>query len=721
MTQAGWHRLFPFLRWFPLQRDTLRADLIAGITVAMVIIPQAMAYAGLAGLPVIHGLYAAFLPVMVAAMWGYSNQLSSGPVVVASLLTVAALGPVAVQGSAEYVSLAIVLALLVGVVQLVMASFKMGELVSFLSQPVVLGFINAAAFIIALSQINKLLGIPMDSTGWLLRDVWDVFRHIEQIHLPTLAMGASAIAIILLVQRYWPRAPGVMIAAVITTTLSWAIGFEKKIVIPASSIAAPEIQRLIEPIQRAEARLTELNARLETSLKEWQQARHQLGEQDMAVAAIQSRLDLTRVEISNIEARMQKNRRALRQFEFEQLTVDGTARYHLAGRLPQGAETDGLRWRIKRVREGQLDLSGGGDVVGKIAAGLPPLRLPKLSWERVLQLLPSAFILAVFSFTGVISGARAMAMITRQRVRPNQELVGQGMANVVGGFTSCYPVGGALARTAVNLRAGAQSGMASVFTGLTVMVLLLLLTPLLYHMPQALLAAVLLTAVVSLIDFHALKFAWRSNHHDGIAFVVTFAGTLLLAPNIDRGIMIGATTAIVLYLFRTMKPRVVLLGRHPDGMLRSATLHHLPTSEFIIALRFDGALYFANVPYFEDTLLEAVARTPKARFVLVSGEGISEVDASGQEVIRDLSRRLNENGIGLVLSGLRYPVLQALEETGVAEQVGRGNFFNSFDQALAAIYSRIDDPEFDATRCPLNPRSVHTPKPHDGPEAAGTG
>lgn len=694
--------LFPFVRWFPMPASTLRADVIAGITVAMVIIPQAMAYAALAGLPVIHGLYAAFLPVMVAALWGYSNQLSSGPVVVASLLTVAALGPIAVIGSQEYVALAIVLALLVGLIQLGLAVFRLGELVSFLSQPVILGFINAAAFIIALSQINKLVGIPMDSTGWLLRDVWAVVSQLEQTHLPTLAMGLGALVLMLVLRAKWPKAPGVMITAVLATLLSWALGYERKTTVSLSAIATPEIHALAEPIARAEARIDTLNRQFAEIAQRARSLHPTRPDEDTAVAALHARMELIKLEIAQAERRAQANQRALRAFVLERAEgPSGAPVFHARGHIPEGVTVDGTQWRIQRVKAGEVRLSSGGEVVGAIPGGLPPLALPQVSLERVIELLPGAFILAVFAFTGVISGARAMATVTKQRVRPNQELVGQGLANVVGSFTACYPVGGALARTAVNLRAGAQTGLASVVTGLVVMVLLLFFTSLLYHMPQAFLAAVLLTAVASLIDFSALKFAWKAHRHDGMAFVVTFVGTLAFAPAIDRGILIGAATAIVLYLYRSMRPRMIELGRHPDGALRDARLYHLPTSEHIIAVRFDGPLYFANVPYFEDALLEIVARSPKARFVLIQGAGISEIDASGQAALRDLVRRLRGNGIAVVLSSLRAPVAAALAATGVLDEVGADQVFRRSDEALETLMQRVIDDDFDAAACPL--------------------
>ena len=220
-------------------------------------------------------------------------------------------------------------------------------------------------------------------------------------------------------------------------------------------------------------------------------------------------------------------------------------------------------------------------------------------------------------------------------------------------------------------------------------------------MPHAVLSAVLITAVMSLIDVLAMKFAWQSHRHDGIAALATFGGTLLFAPSLDCGIVIGAGIAIGLYLYRSMKPRIALLGRHPDGTLRDARLHHLPTSEHIIALRFDGSLYFANVPAFEDAILDAGAKNAKARFILVVGDGINEIDASGQEVMRHLVERLRENDVTLLFSGLKQQVMSALQATGLYGAIGAENIFRTEDAALEAIYQRIHDESFDAKYCPL--------------------
>jgi SulP family sulfate permease len=201
----------------------------------------------------------------------------------------------------------------------------------------------------------------------------------------------------------------------------------------------------------------------------------------------------------------------------------------------------------------------------------------------------------------------------------------------------------------VNINAGAVTGMSSVFTGLFVLLTLLFLTPLLYHLPQAVLAAVIIMAVVGLVNFAAIKHAWQASRHDGIAAIVTFVATLAAAPHLDSGILVGAGLAIGLYLYRTMTPRVAILGRHADGTLRDARLHNLPAIEVVTAVRFDGRLYFANVAFFEDAILEAVAANPKAHYLLVVGEGINELDASGEEVMHHLVERLRGNGVNMAV------------------------------------------------------------------------
>jgi len=321
-------------------------------------------------------------------------------------------------------------------------------------------------------------------------------------------------------------------------------------------------------------------------------------------------------------------------------------------------------------------------------------------------LLATAFVIALFGFIEAISIAKAMAAKTKERIDPNQELIGQGLANVVGSLSHAFPVSGSFSRSALNLNAGAVTGMSSVFSGLIMLVTLLFLTPLLYYLPQSVLAAVIMMAVVGLINFKAIKHAWQAHRHDGIAALTTLVATLGFAPHLDNGIVMGAGLAIILYLFRTMKPRAPILSRHADGSLLDATAYKLQTSEHIIPIRFEGSLYFANVPYFEDVILEAMATYPRAKYILVVGDAINQLDASGEEVIRHLFERLRANGVTMVFSGLNRQVLGVMENTGLYALIGTQYFFRDEDSALAAIYEWITDETFDARVCPLTPQSA---------------
>jgi SulP family sulfate permease len=357
--------------------------------------------------------------------------------------------------------------------------------------------------------------------------------------------------------------------------------------------------------------------------------------------------------------------------------------------LPQGEISDGYRWRIRKVNKGELKLVGGGEVVGSIPAGLPSLEIPKFSWDMLVTLFSGALVISLVGFMEAISIAKAIAAKTKDRIDPNQELVGQGIANIMGSFSQAFPTSGSFSRSAVNMNAGAKTGMSSVFSGLFVLLTLLFLTPLLYHLPQAVLAAVIMMAVIGLINFKAILHAWHTHKHDGIASVVTFVATLAFAPHLDNGIMVGAGLAIILYLYRTMQPRVAILGRHQDGTLRDAKAHGLPMSDYIIAIRYDGSLYFANVPYFEDTVLEAVSNSPRARHMLIMANGINQLDASGDEVVHHMVERLRANGIRVVFSGLKQQVLDVMENSGLIKFIGQENIFADEDKALDSIYAEV--------------------------------
>mgnify|MGYP001369137367 CR=1 FL=1 len=685
-------RYLPFLRWLPYPASTLRADFIAGLTVALVLVPQSMAYAQLAGMPAYYGLYAAFLPVMVAALWGSSNQLGTGPVAVVSLLTASSLAAFAAPGSAQFVTLAILLAFLVGVIQFALGVFKLGVVVNFLSHPVIIGFTNAAALIIAASQVNKIIGVPMGRSEHFAQDIWGVIMQVGDTHMPTLAMGLAGIVIIGVLRRKAPKLPGVLIAVALTTVVSWATGFERNASAGIDEVIEPEARALLAEYARIEGRIGALNAQIAAQSAELHKARQGGTELSHEIVTLEYELDLLKLQLKDRENENRGRNRAIRSFVFERVPdADGQrARLFAEGRVPEGEKTDGARWRIKKVGKDGLLLVGGGEVVGKVPEGLPGFGMPAFSWQTMLGLLTTAIIISLVGFMEAISIAKAMAAKTKQKIDPNQELIGQGLANLVGAFSQSFPVSGSFSRSAVNINAGAVTGMSSVFTGLFVLLTLLFLTPLLYHLPQAVLAAVIIMAVVGLVNFKAMKHAWLASRHDGIAAVATFVATLAFAPHLDNGILVGAGLAVMLYLLRTMTPRVAILGRYHDGTLRDAKVHNLPASDIVTAVRFDGRLYFANVAYFEDAILEAVAANPKARYLLVVGDAINELDASGEEVMHHLVQRLRDNGVTVVFSGLKKQVVDVMRATGLLDYLGEQNLYATADRALEAIYTAVE-------------------------------
>lgn len=702
-------RFFPFLCWFPLKRETLRADAVAGITVALVLIPQSMAYAQLAGMPAYYGLYASFLPVIVGAMWGSSQQLATGPVAMVSLLTGSALAQFASPGTEQFIAYAILLALLVGLMQLALGLFRLGAIINFLSHPVIVGFTNAAAIIIALTQVNKLLGLPLGRSEHFLADVWTVLQQAGDTHLPTLLLGLAALAIILLLRRYRPGWPGVLITVVLATAVSWGIGFERNATATLYQFQDLQVRNVIEYVTGTGAQMRVLDRDIRLKSAELQKLEQPDGRITPLMVVLSADIEILRLEAATIEREHRLRMRELRRFVFERVpeAVGAPPRFHLAGTADLA--TDGYRWRIAGADGQAIQVSGGGEVVGRVPLGLPRLSLPKFDWERFVTLLTSALVITLVGFMEAISIAKAMATRTKQRIDPNQELIGQGLANIVGSMGQSFPVSGSFSRSAVNLSAGAVTGMSSVFAGAIVLLTLLLFTPLLYHLPQAVLAAIIMGAVVNLVNFRSMVHAWKAHRHDGAAAIVTFVATLGFAPHLDTGILVGAGLAIVLYLYRTMRPRIVILGRHPDGTLRDARLHNLKTSEHIVVIRFDGSLYFANVPYFEDAILQEAIHNPKAKYILVVGDGINEIDGSGEEVIRHLVQRLKDGGVTVVFSGLKLQVTRVMEETGLYALIGAQHFFRTEDAALDAIYQWIHDPSFDAKFCPLNPPGAPPP------------
>ncbi len=700
-------RIFPFLAWFPINSVLLRRDLIAGITGALVLVPKAMAYAQLSGLPVYFGLYVAFVPAILGALWGSSRQLSTGPVAIVSLMTAAAITPLAVPFSEEFIGLALLLALMVGVIQFTLGAVKLGTVVNFVSHPVILGFMNAAAVIIALSQLDMLLGIPKGRSDSFLYDIWEMFGYLPQTHLPTLAMSIFALALMLGLKKIPALSKlSVLVAVVVTILASALLDFEHKTQGKPEHIADATAQELVTAYAGTDKRVLEMSAEVTALAAQARQAHK--AKDARAAADLEYTMEVYRLDIATLEAENKERMHAIRKLQFERAKADekSAATLYVQGQVPPGVETDGRHWHIKKIEKGEVKLVGGGDVVGKIPSGLPSFRLPPLSLDAMLSLLSAAFIIALVAFMESISMAKALAAQTKQRLDPNQELIGQGLANIGGAFFQAYPACGSFTGSAINLQAGAKTGFAMVFNGLFVAVTLLFLTEFLYHLPKATLAVIILLAVTSLITPKALKHTWQASKFDGIVAGVTFAITLIAAPHLDKGILIGAGLAIILYLYRTMKPRVAQLGRFKDGTLRDIKVNpDLPTSPHIIAMRFDGSLYFANISYFEDTVLELIAAKPDAKYLLVVGDAINQLDASGEEVVHHLVERLREGGMEVVFSGLKKQILDVMRSTGLFELIGQNNIFATEDQAIAAIYERLGETARDDLFCAVPARA----------------
>ncbi len=560
----GIRRSTPFVDWVPELRDTsvLRADFVSGVTVALVLVPQSMAYAQLAGLPTYYGLYASFLPVIVASLFGSSRQLATGPVAVISLLTASALEPIAASGSDGYIAYAIMLALMVGVFQLILGMLKMGMLVDFLSHPVVIGFTNAAALIIATSQLSKLLGVDAVRGDAHYETVWNVLvAAYHHLHLPTVAMSIIAIGLMLLLPKIWRRLPPILVAAVLTTVGSWAIGFEANF---------------------------------------------------------------------------------------------------------------------------------GGRIVGSIPQGLPAFSMPELDVAVMLDLLGVAVAISLIGFMEAYSIAKAVSMRkTRQELDPNQELVGQGLSNIVASLFQGYAVSGSFSRTAVNMEAGGRTGFSSVVTGLVVGATLLFLTPMLYYMPQAMLASVIIMAVIPLVRVKPILYAWKVQKHDAVVSVLTFVLTLVWAPHLEQGIIVGVLFSLGLFVYRTMHPHVYRVSRNHSGNFADAGRQLLETCCTVAIVRFEGPLFFANISYFVERVLRITVQTPGLRYIIIDAVGINEIDATGEYTLHSLSKQLVDSNVAFLVARANTDVMDIFKRTGFAGDDWLDQFTATREQALEFAFARI--------------------------------
>lgn len=713
-------RVLPFVEWFKGYRPTqFRADLVSGITVALVLIPQSMAYAQLAGLPVYYGLYASFLPPMIAALFGSSRQLATGPVAVVSLMTSAALEPLARSGSEEYIAYAIILALLIGLFQLALGVLRLGLVVNFLSHPVINGFTNAAALIIASSQLSKLFGVLERKGHHHYETVFNVIVDaVNFTHWPTVAMAILAFATMIILKRVNRQIPNVLVAVLITTVLSWAMGFQKNVRVDISQISSPEVREMIRRYNdfasrrgEVETLRSELNQRIQESpdLQEGtclschsggeMSFTQPLEEMDRVVVsseramALHHSAGLINQYIEELKEKGTEAGDSLKRLKLSRVVdPDGADQFYERGEIPDGLTLERGTWRIKvsnsAIPAGEIPLIGGGAVVGVIPKGLPGIRTPGIDFGIAKQLFFMAAIISLLGFMEAISIAKAMAARTQQRLDPNQELVGQGLGNIAGAFSQSYAVSGSFSRSAVNLQTGAFSGLSNVFSSAVVVITLLFFTPLLYHLPQAVLASIIMMAVVGLLNVQGFVHAWQANRFDGITSVVCFVTTLALAPHLEWGIAIGVALSLGAYLYRTMRPNVAELSMHPDGSLRDSERHMLEQCKHIAAIRFDGPLNFANTSYLEDEVLSRVADLPDLRVVLIAAHGINEMDASGEEMLSNLLDRLRSAGYEVVFSGLKENVLDVMHRTRLYDKIGEENVFPTQLIAIRAIHAR---------------------------------
>ena len=572
-TLFGFYRnITPFTEWVGEWRNgkVVRADILAGVTVALVLIPQSMAYAQLAGLPPYYGLYASFLPVAIAALFGSSRQLATGPVAVVSLLTATAIEPLAASGTGGYFAYAVLLALMVGLIQFTLGFVRLGMMVDFLSHPVVVGFTNAAAIIIATSQLGKIFGVSVERTEHHYEMVWDtLMTGVGQMHWPTFAIAVFSLALMVALKKYLPKVPNVLVGVVAATLVSWYFGFEAR----------------------------------------------------------------------------------------------------------------------------------GGSVVGVVPQGLPSFEMPTFSLAAVQQLSGVAIAIALIGFMEAISIAKAMAASTRQRLDADQELIGQGLSNVVASLFQSYAVSGSFSRSAVNFEAKAVTGFSSIVTSLLVGLTLLFLTPLFYHLPQPTLAAVIILAVAGLVKIKPFRNMWRVQRHDAAVALITFAVTLFYAPHLENGILTGVLLSLGLYVYRTMRPSISILARHSDGTFRDAIVHILKVCPKISIVCFRGPLFFANTGYFQAQILERVASHPELRFIIVDAVAINEIDATGEEMLHQLARDLVGLNIEFLFTRVPTPVMDTFKRSGFANPEWDDHFFRNRNDALEYAWSALR--EQDDFECPV--------------------
>ena len=560
-------RFFPIMDWAPKYRgETLVNDLVAAVIVTIMLIPQSLAYALLAGLPPQIGLYASILPLIVYAIFGTSNQLAVGPVAILSLMTAAAAGKIATQGSPEYIQAALILAFLSGVILLAMGLLRMGFLANFLSHPVVSGFITASGIIIAASQLKHILGIDAGGHN-LFEIIYSILEKLPETNLPTLYIGGAS-----LVFLFWVR------------------------------------------------------KRFKPKLKKF-------GLPD-AAATIIARAGPVFAVIAGI------------------LVV---ALMHL----------DEVGVRILR----------------EVPQELPELGIPEFDREIWMQLLGSAALISLIGFVESVSVGQTLAAKKRDRISPNQELIGLGAASLSAGISSGYPVTGGLARSAVNFDAGAETPAAGAFTAIGIGLATLFLTPYLFYLPQAVLAATIIVAVLSLVDIPEVINVWKYSKSDFAAMAATILVTLALG--VELGITTGVALSLLLHLYNTSRPHFALVGQVPGTHhFRNVNRHSVVISDTVLTVRIDESLYFANARFLEDTVYCMLSNRPDMKHLILMCPAVNTIDASALESLEAINHRLCDAGITLHLSEVKGPVMDRLKRTHFLDDLSGNVYLNQYEAML---------------------------------------
>ena len=561
---SGLSHYLPILTWAKTyDREMATSDIVAAVIVTIMLIPQSLAYALLAGLPAEMGLYASILPLVAYAIFGTSRALAVGPVAVVSLMTAAAIGNLGLTDPAQIALAAGTLAFMSGVMLTAMGVLRLGFVANFLSHPVIAGFITASGVLIATSQLKHIFGIEAHghSLPQVLSTLW---AHLGDTNLITLALGLSALGFL-----FWVR-------------------------------------KGLKPVL--------LNAGLPPRL-------------------------------ADILAK--------------------------AGPVAAVAATTLVVWALSLQNHGV-------SIVGEVPMGLPPVTLPSLNPALWSDLFLAALLISVIGFVESVSVAKTLAAKKRQRIIPDQELIGLGTSNIAAAVSGGYPVTGGFARSVVNFDAGAETPAAGAFTAVGILLAALLLTPLLYFLPKATLAATIIVAVLSLVDFSILKTAWAYSRVDFAAVATTIA--LTLGFGVEVGVSAGVLLSIGLHLYKTSRPHVAEVGLVPGTQhFRNIHRHKVDTREDVVTLRVDESLYFANASFLEDMVLNRVTCDQPIRHVVLMFTAVNEVDFSALETLEELNRRLSDMGISLHLSEVKGPVMDRLQRSHFLQDLTGKIYLSQFD------------------------------------------